>query len=266
MNKYTLTVASFLIATLSASTVYALDSKSVAAVNGKKITQIQYQEHLKLITAQTPKEQQRPINRQAVLNDLINQEIIFQEAKKNKLHKDKNIKAQLKKVERNLMVQTLLSNKIGAKKISNKELHDVYNKQVANIDPTEYKARHIQVTDEDKAKSLISELNDGANFEELAKKESIDSSNKDGGNIGWFSPARMPPAFAEAANKLLKGTHSQKPVKVGSNYHIIKLEDKRKGEIPKFDQVKEQIRTAVQQKNLRDYIAKLRNKAKIEVK
>lgn len=267
MNKLSLSVASLLLATLFTNSAFALDKNSVAAVNGKKITQKQYQAHLKSLTSQAPQgKQQAPINRQAVLNDLINKEVLLQEAKKKNLHKDKKVKEQLEKIKSNLLIQALISKSPAAKPITDKELKEVYDKEIGNADPTEYKARHILVKDEAKAKELIKQLNDGANFEEVAKKDSTGPSGKNGGDLGWFSSAQMVPAFSKATAKLIKGTHSQTPVKTKFGYHIIKLEDSRKRELPKFEDVKNQIRPVIQNKRLQAYVVKLRSKAKIEIK
>ena len=266
MNKLTLSLASILLATLSSGSAFALDEKSVAAVNGKNITQEQYKNLLKQVTAQSPKGQQGSVNRQLILDELINREVLLQESKKLKLHKDKKVLAVLKQQKDNLLIQTVISRSPAAKEISEKEMKDVYDKQIGSADPKEFKARHILVKSEDEAKKLIKELNDGANFEETAKKESTGPSGKNGGDLGWFSAAQMVPAFSQATAKLKKGTHSQKPVKTRFGFHIIKLEDSRKRELPKFEAVKDQIRTLIQKKRIQDYIAKLRGKAKIEIK
>jgi len=266
MNKLTLSIASLLVATLSSTSAYALDANTVAKVNGKKISQEQYQTHLKLLSSQTPKGQQAPTNRQQILNDLINREILLQEAKKLKLDKNKKVLAQIEQTKVNIMIQALFAQSPVAKPITDKELKEVYNQQVGAVDPKEFKARHILVKDETKAKDLIKKLNDGANFQELAKAESTGPSGKDGGDLGWFSATQMVPEFSKATSAMKKGTHSQKPVKTRFGFHIIKLEDSRKREAPKFEDVKEQIRPLVQNKRVQDYIVKLRSKAKIEIK
>lgn len=266
MNKITLSAASILLATLLSSSAFALGKNDIAAVNGKKITQKQYQAHLKQRQAQNQKGKQAPVNRQEVIDELINREVLLQEAKKLKLHKDKKLKAQIEQLKNNLLIQTLISKSPAAKPVSDKELKDVYDKQIGGADPKEFKARHILVKEEAKAKKLITKLNDGASFEEVAKKESTGPSGKNGGDLGWFSAAQMVPAFSQAASKLKKGTHSQKPVKTRFGFHIIKLEDSRKRELPKFADVKNQIKPLIQNKRLQEYVVKLRSKAKIEVK
>jgi len=266
MNKFTSTVAGILIATLSVNTVYALDSKSVAAVNGKSISQKQYQNHLKQLQARNPRGKQQPVNRQMILDELINREILLQQAKKLKLHKDKNVAAVIEQQKNNILIQAVLAKSAAAKPVKDKELKAFYDKEIAGADPKEYKARQIQVKGEEKAKELIKKLNDGADFEEVAKEESIGSSAKEGGDLGWFASEAMPAPFAEAIKKQKQGTHSQKPVKTQFGYHIIKLEESRQRQLKKFEDVKEQIQQLIQSQRLKEYVIKLRNKAKIEVK
>lgn len=266
MKKITYHIMCLLIAALYSSSSLALGKGVIAKVNGVKITQKQYQQQLKFIQSQNPKGNQSPVSRQLVINDLITREILLQEAKKLKLHKDKKVKAILKLQKNNVLIQTLISRNVTDKAISDKELKKVYNKQVANADQKEYKARHILVKDEAKAKELIGKLNDGADFEELAKKESTGPSGKSGGDLGWFSSKQMVPAFSKATAELKKGTHTQKPVKTRFGFHIIKLEDSRTREVPKFADVKPQLIPIVKNIRIQEYVLKLRNKAKIEVR
>jgi len=266
MNNLTSAIAGILIATLSINTVYALDKNSVAAVNGKKISQQQYQAHLKQLQARNSQGKQAPINRQMILDELINREILLQEAKKLKLDKDKNVAAVLEQQKNNILIQALLSKSPAAKPVEDKDLKAFYDKEIAGADQKEYKARQIQVKDEAKANELIKKLNDGASFEEVAKEESVGSSAKDGGDLGWFASEAMPVPFAKAIKKQKQGTHSQKPVKTQFGFHIIKLEETRKRQLKKFEDVKDQIQQLIQSQRLKEYVIKLRNKAKIEVK
>ncbi len=266
MNKLTLSGASFLLATLFTHSAFALDANSVAAVNGKKISQKQYKTLLRQIQAKSQQGKQAPVNRQIILDELINREVLFQEAKKKKLDKNKQVRAILKQQKRNLLIQKLLADSPAAKPVSEKELKAFYDKQVAATNSKEYKLRHILLKNEATAKKLIKKLNDGANFEELAKNESKDPSGKEGGDLGWLAGAQMPPNLMKAVKKLKKGTITQKPVKLGPDYHILKLEDSRKREPPKFEDTKQQISAIIQRQRIQKYITKLRSKAKIEIK
>src|SRR5437667_303540 len=83
-----------------------------------------------------------------------------------------------------------------------------------NITTKEFKASHILVKTEDEANALIAKLNKGADFADLAKKNSIDpGSGKNGGDLGWFPGKQMVPEFTAAVEQLEKGKVTEKPVK-----------------------------------------------------
>ena len=75
---------------------------------------------------------------------------------------------------------------------------------------TEYHARHILVATEPFAQKIIDRLEKGEKFEELAKKDSMDSAKNNGGDLGWFTPDRMVPEFAGAVVALeARRVHAQ---------------------------------------------------------
>lgn len=90
----------------------------------------------------------------------------------------------------------------------------------------EVEASHILVEDEDLAKELIKELEDGADFAELAKEHSIDPGTaEEGGDVGGFTVGQFVIEFTEAAHALDVGEISE-PVKSDHGFHIIKVTDK----------------------------------------
>jgi peptidyl-prolyl cis-trans isomerase C len=128
----------------------------------------------------------------------------------------------------------------------------------------EVSARHILVETEDQAKTVLADLKKGGDFAAIAKERSKDPGSKEkGGDLGFFSKDQMVPEFAEVAYKLDKGQLSD-PVKTQFGWHIIKVEDKRKKQLPEFDKVKDQIQTFVQRRAQAELIQKLRADAKIE--
>ena len=143
-------------------------------------------------------------------------------------------------------------------------MHQVYDDAVKQM-PAEQEvhARHILVPTEDEAKAIEAELKKGADFAALAKEKSKDPGAADGGDLGYFTKDQMVPEFAEAAFKLDKGQISD-PIHTQFGWHIIKVEEKRNRKAPDFDQVKAQIETYVTRKAQADYVAKLRETAKIE--
>jgi len=111
-------------------------------------------------------------------------------------------------------------------KVTDKELKDYYDK---NVKP-DIKARHILVKDLKTANEIEAKLKAGEKFEDLAKKYSKDTgSASKGGDLGWFGPGKMLPAFENAAYAL-KLNEISKPVKSDYGYHIIQLTGKKKKE------------------------------------
>jgi peptidyl-prolyl cis-trans isomerase C len=127
----------------------------------------------------------------------------------------------------------------------------------------EVRARHILVENEDEAKAIVDQLRGGADFATLAKEKSKDPGAADGGDLGYFTKEQMVPQFSEVAFRMYPGQLSN-PVKTQFGWHVIKLEDKRTRQPPEFDQVKDQIEGYLARKAQTEYIAKLRQSAKIE--
>jgi len=94
-------------------------------------------------------------------------------------------------------------------------------------DAFEYKARHILLETEKEALSIVKELNNGADFEELAKKKSTGPSGPTGGDLGWFEAGTMVEPFSKAVQKMEINTYTKKPVKSDFGWHIIKLDNKK---------------------------------------
>ena len=93
--------------------------------------------------------------------------------------------------------------------------------------------RQILVSDQNKADSLLMDINNGEDFANLAKENSTSSNASSGGEMGWRNLADLPSLFADALKNKKKGYISP-PLKGGSGYYILKLEDKR-GDLVRFE-------------------------------
>lgn len=183
-----------------------------------------------------------------------------------------NIK--LDELRNNIKVQGLvrkLSDQIaGDVKVSAQEIQEYYNKNPAQFEvPEQIQASHILVKDEAQAKDILSQLQKGADFSELAKKFSIDPSNKDkGGDLGLVRRGQMAPEFEKALFELQPGQLSN-PVKTSFGYHIIKARERKAPSKKTFEEAKSDIeQSLLQQKKqgkFRAFIDSLRKKAKIKI-
>ncbi|WP_024509511.1 peptidylprolyl isomerase [Bradyrhizobium sp. ARR65] len=198
-----------------------------------------------------------------VLAFLIDMKIVAKAAEDKKVQDSDDFKKRLAFTRNRLLMDSLLASegKAATTDDAMKKVYDDASKQIAG--EQEVHARHILVETEDEAKQVKADLDKGADFAELAKKKSKDPGASDGGDLGFFTKDQMVPEFSAVAFSLEPGKISD-PVKTQFGWHIIKVEEKRNRKPPEFDQVKSQIETYVTRKAQADYVAKLREGAKIE--
>jgi peptidyl-prolyl cis-trans isomerase C len=198
-----------------------------------------------------------------VLAFLIDMKIVAKAAEAKKIEDRDDFKARLAFTRSRLLMDNLLAveGKAATTDEAMKKVYEDASKQITG--EQEVHARHILVETEDEAKAVEEELKKGADFAELAKKKSKDPGASDGGDLGFFTKDQMVPEFSTVAFALEPGKVSD-PVKSQFGWHIIKVEEKRNRKAPDFEQVKGQIETYVTRKAQADYVAKLRETAKIE--
>jgi peptidyl-prolyl cis-trans isomerase C len=198
-----------------------------------------------------------------VLSFLIDMKIVSKEAEDKKIADRDDFKTRLAFARNRLLMDNLLAVE-GKAATTDENMKKVYEDAAKQITgEQEVHARHILVETEDQAKKIEDELKKGADFAELAKKESKDPGASDGGDLGFFTKDQMVPEFSAAAFALEPGKISD-PVKTQFGWHVIKVEEKRTRKAPDFEQVRPQIETYVVRKAQADYVAKLRTAAKVE--
>jgi peptidyl-prolyl cis-trans isomerase C len=198
-----------------------------------------------------------------VLAFLIDMKIVAKAAEDKKVENNEDFKKRLAFTRNRLLMDSLLASE-GKAATTDEAMKKVYEEATKQITgEQEVHARHILVETEDEAKAVKAELDKGADFAELAKKKSKDPGASDGGDLGFFTKEQMVPEFSTVAFAMEPGKISD-PVKSQFGWHIIKVEEKRSRKAPEFEQVKAQIETYVTRKAQADYVAKLREAAKVE--
>ena len=198
-----------------------------------------------------------------VLSFLIDMKIVAKAAEDKKVENSEDFKKRLAFTRSRLLMDSLLASE-GKAATTDEAMKKVYEDASKQISAEqEVHARHILVETEDEAKAVAEELKKGADFAELAKKKSKDPGASDGGDLGFFTKDQMVPEFSTVAFALEPGKISD-PVKSQFGWHVIKVEEKRNRKAPDFEQVKGQIETYVTRKAQADYVAKLREAAKVE--
>lgn len=200
-----------------------------------------------------------------VLRGIISEHVLLQQANKEELGKSPEVVLKVEQLRRKVMVQSLLEKKAGelVAEDETKAAYDALVKEQRDIE--EVKARHILVKEEDEAKEIAKKIEDGEEFDALAKELSVDkASGAVGGDLGWFGKEQMVKPFAEAAFKLKEGEVSA-PVQSQFGWHVIKLEDRRKKEIPTYSDAKDALKKKLEEEKLAEYVEGLLKNAEIEV-
>jgi len=235
----------------------------VATVNGKKLSGELFDTFVQAVMGGNAQEPPNDEQKEQLLDQLINMTLAAQAAEKDGLAKDPDVAARLELLRTQILAEAASEKYIKAHPVSESEMQAEYDTQVASM-PKEYKARHILVDTKETAESIIRELQAGGDFSKLAAAESKDSSGKNGGDLGWFSPQTMVKPFADAVVALEKGKYTTEPVQSEFGYHVIILDDVRSPEAPAFDQVKPQVEMFVQRKKLQGYLDELRKTANVQ--
>ncbi len=205
------------------------------------------------------------IDPKALLDDLIMTELARQEAQKSGLGERDDVKEKVKGFTDKLILNTWMQEKASGLTISDDEIKAAYDKAVASMPKSEYKARHILVKTKEEAQAVIDELAKGKNFADLAKEKSGGPSGPQGGDLGWFSPASMVKPFAEAVEAMEVGTTSKTPVETQFGFHVINLEEKRDVKLPEMESLKPQLKQQLEREKMLAYMQDLRKGADVKV-
>jgi len=261
MLKFSKLATITLFSALAVNQAYA-QHKPVAVVNGAIISQATVDMHVKAAASKGTEDS--PELRLAIKDELINREIMAQEAIKQGLDKQPETISQFELAKQTVLVNTFLQNYLDNHPIS----EDLIKKEFENIKKItggkEYNTSHILVKTESEAKSIAAQLKKKGKFEELAKKHSLDQgSSAKGGLLGWALPGNFTPTFADALVSLKKNEVSA-PVQSEAGWHLIKQEGVRDFKFPDYRDVKGNIMRRLQQQAILDTVSDMRAKAKIE--
>ena len=237
----------------------------IATVDGTPISHEIYDFYTKSLSGKSGTELTAEQKTQ-VLDELINTQLIANQAVKDGVDKDSDTASQLAIARLRLLADGEARKYLKGKEPTDQQLHVEYETALTTMDKTEYHARHILVATKELAEQLIKQIKSGAKFETVAKAQSMDGSKDRGGDLGWFSPARMAKPFADAVKGLKKGEMTATPVQTQFGWHIIKLDETRAVTPPPFEQVKGDLTNHFMQKKLQAYVEELKKTAKIEKK
>lgn len=237
-------------------------AQNIAVVNGKAIPTSRVESMVKQMVQQGQKD--TPEMRSMIKDELINREVLTQEADRQGISNRAEIKSQIDMARQSIVIRALAQEYVAKNPVKDEEMKAEYDKYKSTLPSKEYHARHILVDKEDEAKAIIAKLKGGAKFDELASASKDKGSAQQGGDLGWAPADAFVKPFSDAMVGLKAGEITQTPVQSQFGYHVIKLDETRDAQMPSFDEVKERIAESLQQRKLQNFQQDLRKKAKIQ--
>ncbi len=256
-------IAALLAAAFATFAPLSVSAQNIAIVNGKAVPTARVD-----ALAQQLAKAGRPVTPEMqgqLREEIITREVFLQEAQKRGLDVTEDFRIQMDLARQSLLIRELFNDYQQKNPVTDADAKAEYDKFAAANGGKEYKARHILVEKEAEAKAIIASLKKGGKFEEIAKKSSKDpGSGANGGDLDWAAAGSYVKEFSDAMVALEKGKTTETPVKSQFGYHVIRLDDVREAQLPKFEEVKPQILQQLQQQKLAQFQQDLRAKARIE--
>ena len=245
------------------------EQKAVAIVNGKEITRAEVMKFLNDMGPQMAMQFQSPEGINRVIDEMVNQELLYLDAVQNEFEKEEEFAEALEATKVNLLKGYAFNKILTEVTADEEELKKYYEEnKFLFSQPETVKASHILVPDEMKANEIIEEIQSGMMFEDAARSYSTCPSSEVGGSLGEFGRGQMVPEFEDAAFQMEIGEVS-KPVKTQFGYHIIRLDERNKAKDSSYEEskaeVEKQVVLAKQQGRYLEKINALKEVYKVEI-
>jgi len=244
--------------------LHEIQSETVRTINNTDIDSLVLDIYIQSRTQQPPNQitaEQRLI----FLNDLSDIYLLSTQENAKKMNSNPQIQAQIELQERMLLAQLVANEFYSSTNVSEEDILIEYNDVIKSTPSKEYKAKHILLESQGEAISIIEKLDQGDQFEELAKEYSIGPSASDGGSLGsWFSPNQMVKPFSDAVALLIDGAYSKEPVQTQFGWHVILLEESRDATLPPLDNIRSEIQQKILQEKFQGYLNQIRKNSELQ--
>lgn len=236
-----------------------MNSKILATVNGKAITEMDVQVFINNLGPQRGAQFNNDEGKKQILNELINQNLFLVDAQNNSIEKTEECQKEIAKMKEIVLTQVNINQTINSVSVTPEEIKSHFDTNKASYNtPETANTSHILVKTEKECNDLYEKImNNEIDFAEAAKEYSQCPSKEKNGELGTYAKGKMVPEYDAVSFSLEKGEIS-KPVKTQFGFHIIKMNEKNAASEAKFDDVQNQIsRDLLSQKQREAYMAKV---------
>lgn len=227
--------------------------EALAVVNGMSITKAHLDAYKVGRTSATTTDK-------SLLDELINLELLAQEAKTKGVADRPAIAAEIDNQRRSTLSNALVRDILAAKPVTDDEVREAYQKRLSELPKNEFKLSILITDDELLAGTLRDEASKGTKFDELKARPGVKPSS---GQANWMRPDQMPPEIAQALIGAKKGDVADQPVKTRAGWHVLVVDDTRPFAPPSFEAVKDQIRPILENNRIILHIQAAKENAKI---
>ncbi len=240
-------------------------NESLAIINGEIITLEQFEQFWSLI----PDNYKVQLNKEDILDQLITQTLLIQNADELNLREDPEISFQIKNAVDQILIQSLLQKEIIEKiSLTDEDINTYYEENKENYwQEEEIHALNILVEDQAQAEDIVNQLNEGNDFSTLAKEFSISSSASEGGDIGFVTKGTLKTEIEDQLFILNPGEVSE-IIPTENGFHIFKVLEKNPSGYLGFDEVKNEIEGQLlplrQQEAFDEYLKNIEENATID--
>jgi parvulin-like peptidyl-prolyl isomerase len=232
---------------LAVSAVFFLISsknrKVLAVVNGYRITVKDLMVEVEV--SPTFYRESLKTNPQAVLDDYINQVLLFREAKKYERELKRGVEDKMKNYYMKMLTQEYVEKKLVKKvEITDEEVAEYYNAHLEDfVIPERVRLFEIVLPSQQAAEAVRRRLSFGESFEELARRESITLSREKNGDLGWIDVRKLEPEISALVTRINPGEILANIIKTEVGYHIIKLASKTERRMLTMQEASAEIRS-----------------------
>lgn len=242
-------------------------SKPLATIDGKAITVGDFEKRLSKMPAYY--KTLAGERKKDFLDDMINEQLIYKEALKRGINREREVKDLLDEAKRKILIAKLMETEVKKSAVSEDKIKEFYELHKDDfVTPLKLRASHIMVDTEAEGKEVLQKLKDGGDFAQLAKQYSKDPSKGRGGDLGYFIKGQLMPEIEEVCFKLEVGQTSD-IIKTKFGYHIIKLTDRIEPRVVELSEVRDaiekELKDKAQQRTLDDLVKNLRSKAHVKI-
>lgn len=265
----TLTIGTFLL--LSGCTPPPSEERVVAFVNGKPITQTEFDNEWTDLPEATKARYEKEGGKQVFLKELVDHELIMQEARKQGLDQSDAFRDRVRRYKEKLLKEELLKDRMKATAEPTKEELDRYYEQHANelLTPLKVRVAQMLLPNFPAAKDLETQVNRGGDFGKFAQRYSIDTKTKTkGGDLGPYRKGLVIPEVDEAIRSLKPGMVSA-PIKTDAGYYLVMITALEpeiiQADLAKRERLRQELLYLKRKQHYDDAIAEIKAKAVVRL-